>query len=67
MVVVGLVIAAIGGLVWMGVFKWLRLGRLPGDVAIQRDGVSIYIPVVSMLLISGILSLLFWIVGAIRK
>ena len=63
----GLVIAAVGGLIWLGVFKWLRIGRLPGDIAIQRDGKSIYIPIVSMILISGVLSLVLWIVGALKK
>jgi hypothetical protein len=48
-VVVGLVIYA-GGLSWFG--------RLPGDIRIENDGFRLYIPIVSMLLVSLVLSLL---------
>jgi multisubunit Na+/H+ antiporter MnhG subunit len=36
----------------------LGLGRLPGDILIRRDGVTIFIPLGSMLLLSIVLSLL---------
>jgi hypothetical protein len=41
LVVVGLAVAAVGGLVWLG----LPLGRLPGDIAIERDGFRLYVPI----------------------
>ena len=53
----GLAIIVIGLLVWWGGFGWF--GRLPGDIRIERDTVRIYIPLVSMLVISIALSLLF--------
>lgn len=37
--------------------KQLPLGRLPGDIAIQRDGFSFFFPITSMILISIIVSL----------
>ncbi|WP_324435267.1 DUF2905 domain-containing protein [Mycobacterium sp.] len=52
----GIVIAVVGILVWAGAFSWF--GHLPGDIRIERDNVRVYIPVVSMLLISVALSLL---------
>lgn len=68
MVIAGLGMAALGGLIWVGEhFGWFRFGRLPGDVAIQREGFSLYVPWVSMLLLSVVASLVFWIVGALRK
>ncbi len=35
------------------------LGKLPGDIFIKREGLTIYIPLTSMLIISGILTLVF--------
>jgi multisubunit Na+/H+ antiporter MnhG subunit len=40
------------------IFGKLGLGRLPGDILIRRDGVTIFIPLGSMLLLSIVLSLL---------
>ncbi len=56
-VLAGLAIIVIGLLVWWGGFGWF--GRLPGDIRIERETVRIYIPLVSMLVISIVLSLLF--------
>ena len=42
------------------------LGRLPGDIIIQRERFSCYFPLVSCLLASLILSLLFWWFGRFR-
>ena len=54
---IGLVIVVAGLLVWSGLLGWF--GRLPGDVRIERDHVRVYIPIMSMLLVSLALSLLF--------
>jgi Protein of unknown function (DUF2905) len=51
---VGLFIALIGGLVWLG----LPLGRLPGDLVIRRDQVTVYIPITTGILISVVLTVL---------
>jgi hypothetical protein len=55
---VGLVI--VGLLVWSGALGWF--GRLPGDIRIERDSLHIYIPLVSMLLVSAALSLLLYLI-----
>lgn len=59
-IVVGLAIVAIGLLVWSGAFGWF--GRLPGDIRIERETVRIYIPIVSMIVISLVLTLLLNII-----
>jgi len=49
-------------LVVLGLFLWGKLpflGRLPGDITIERDNFVIYIPITSMLILSVILSLVF--------
>jgi hypothetical protein len=37
------------------------LGRLPGDIALQRQNFSFYFPIVSCVVISLVLTLLFWL------
>jgi hypothetical protein len=55
----GLVLVVLG-LVWL-VGERLGLGRLPGDIVIERDGMRIYIPLMTSLLVSVGLSLLLWL------
>ena len=48
------------GLLW----PWLGnlpFGRLPGDIVIERDGFKLYLPLMTMLLLSALISLLFWL------
>ena len=56
----GLGLMLLGGLLWLGGGAgWLNwFGRLPGDVRVERPGFRLYVPWVSMLLISAVLSLL---------
>jgi uncharacterized membrane protein len=56
LVLLGLGIALIGLLVWSGGLGWF--GRLPGDIRVERETVHVYIPIVSMLVISVVLTLL---------
>ncbi len=72
----GKALVALGGLiVLVGVVLMLAgkfnppLGRLPGDIAWRNKSgnTSIYFPVVTSLLISILLSVIFWIISAIRK
>jgi hypothetical protein len=55
-VAIGAILIVIGLLAWSGALSWF--GRLPGDIRIERPGVRIYVPLVSMLLVSIVLSLL---------
>lgn len=58
LIIIGIVLIAIGG-AWLLAEK-LGLGRLPGDIVIERGGVRVYIPVMTSLIISMALSLLLW-------
>lgn len=53
----GAVLLMAGALVYFGAFSWF--GRLPGDFRFERDGVRVFVPFASMLVISIVLSLLF--------
>ena len=50
----------LGFLLWSGALGWF--GRLPGDIRIERDGMRVYFPIVSMLVVSAVLSLVVWMV-----
>jgi hypothetical protein len=39
------------------------LGRLPGDIVVDQGGVVLYLPITTAVLISLLLSLVFWLVG----
>ncbi|HEX9048941.1 MAG TPA: DUF2905 domain-containing protein [Anaeromyxobacter sp.] len=44
-------------------FPGLRIGRLPGDVAIERERWRLYVPLGTSILLSIVLTLLFWLFG----
>jgi hypothetical protein len=57
LLIFGLLVAAAGGLLWLADRIGLPLGRLPGDIRIEREGFSCFIPLVSSILISVLLTL----------
>ena len=57
----GLVLVA-AGLLWPWLAR-LGLGRLPGDIAIRGEHGGFYFPIVTCLLISLVISALFWLIG----
>lgn len=66
LVIIGLLIALLGLLVWGGGSIPLvnRLGRLPGDIYIRRDNFSFYLPITTCILVSIVISLL---IGLLRR
>lgn len=58
LIIFGLVLVAVGVL-WPVIAK-LGLGRLPGDLVIERENFRLYIPIATSLLISLLLSLVLW-------
>lgn len=59
LILLGVVLIAVG-LAWLAGER-LGLGRLPGDFVIERENVRIYIPLMTSLIVSVALSLLFWL------
>jgi hypothetical protein len=57
-VVFGLLLVVVGGLLWLLSVAGLPLGRLPGDIRIEREGFSCYFPIATMLVLSLLLTLL---------
>jgi membrane protein implicated in regulation of membrane protease activity len=62
LVVLGLLIALAGlALVFVGRVPWI--GRLPGDIHVQRGNWSFYFPIATSIVLSLVLTLLFWLFG----
>jgi hypothetical protein len=61
LIVFGLVLVA-AGLLWPLIAR-IGLGRLPGDIIVERENFRIYIPLATSLLISVVLSLILWLVN----
>jgi hypothetical protein len=61
LVTLGLILVA-AGLLWPLLQK-AGLGRLPGDIVIERDGFTLYLPIATSLLLSAALSLILWLIG----
>lgn len=65
--IVGGGLLALGGIVFLVSKTGIPIGKLPGDISIQKPGFSLYVPITSMLILSVILTLLSWLVGAFRR
>jgi hypothetical protein len=61
LIIIGLAIAAVGFL-WPSIAR-LGLGRLPGDIFIERDGFTFYAPITTGVLVSVVLSLVLWLLS----
>ena len=53
------VVLIVAGLLWPWITK-LGLGRLPGDIVVERENFRLYLPITTSLLISVALSLILW-------
>jgi hypothetical protein len=61
LIIFGIVLVVIGVL-WPLISK-LGLGRLPGDIVIERDNFTLYIPIATSLLISIVITALLWLLN----
>jgi len=61
LIIFGLVLVALG-LLWPVIAK-LGLGRLPGDIIIERDNFRLYFPLTTSILVSAVLSLVLWLIN----
>jgi len=59
LIVIGLLIVA-AGLAWPWISK-LPIGRLPGDILVDRPGFKFFMPITTMIIVSIVLSLIFWL------
>jgi DUF2905 family protein len=60
LIAIGVGLILVGLLIWSGSLSWF--GRLPGDIRIERETVHVYVPIVSMLVVSLVVSLAMYLV-----
>jgi hypothetical protein len=61
LIIIGLIIVVVG-ILW----PWLArvgFGRLPGDILIERENFTIYVPITTGLLVSVVLSVILWLIN----
>lgn len=58
-IIIGIVFIIIGLL-------WKFVGKLPGDILIRKENVTFYFPIMTSIIVSIILSLVFWVIGRIK-
>jgi len=66
LIVIGLLIVFLGAILLLA-GKVPFLGRLPGDIVIQRDNVSFFFPVVTMIILSVVLSIILSLIGLLFR
>ncbi|KGA96514.1 hypothetical protein AJ85_17140 [Alkalihalobacillus alcalophilus ATCC 27647 = CGMCC 1.3604] len=64
-ITIGVILITIG-MLWQLIGRFIPLGKLPGDIFIKGENTTFYFPVVTCLIISVILSLIFMLIGRFR-
>lgn len=59
LIIIGLIVVAVGVL-WPWLSK-LPLGRLPGDIVIERENFRFYFPITTMIIVSVVVSVILWL------
>jgi len=59
LIIVGLVLL-VAGLAWPWLSK-LPFGRLPGDISVERENFSLFLPITTSIIVSIVISLLVWL------
>jgi hypothetical protein len=67
LLLLGCIIAAIGIVVLIAGRLGLPLGRLPGDIVYHGKNTTFYFPLATSIILSVVLTLLFWIIGYVRR
>ena len=61
LIAIGILLVAVG-LSWPWLTR-LGLGRLPGDIVVERGGFGFYFPIVTSLIVSAVLSFILWLLN----
>jgi hypothetical protein len=67
LIIAGIILIVIGAGIYLAVKIGLPFGRLPGDIRIDREGVSFYFPLASSILISIVLTIILNIILRILR
>jgi hypothetical protein len=68
LVIVGVLLVAVGLLIMTGSkLSFFGLGKLPGDIAYKGKNVQFYFPIVTCLVLSAVLTLVFWVISLFTR
>jgi len=67
LILLGVMFVAVGVLFYFGAKLPFRLGHLPGDIVVRGKNGVFYFPIVTCLVLSGIITLLAWLMSLIRR
>ncbi|MDF2961344.1 MAG: hypothetical protein K0S39_3079 [Paenibacillus sp.] len=62
LLILGGIVMIVAGLLWAVGGKYLNLGRLPGDITVEKENFKFYFPVVTCIIISVVLSLIMYVI-----
>ncbi|WP_088102631.1 DUF2905 domain-containing protein [Halalkalibacter urbisdiaboli] len=60
------IVCIVIGVIWQIGGRFLPLGKLPGDLLIKRENATFYFPIMTSIVLSVVLSLIFFIIGRFR-
>jgi hypothetical protein len=63
----GVFLFLVGGMIFLSAKLGLPLGRLPGDIRIEREGFSLYLPLTSAILVSVVLTIVVNVIAKLLK
>lgn len=61
LIVAGIILVALGLIIWLFTKAGIPLGKLPGDIQYKSEKVQIYFPITTCIILSLLLSLIFWL------
>ena len=67
LLIFGIVLTAVGAVLLLGGRLPFRLGRLPGDMFYTSRNTTFYFPIVTCVVVSAALTLLFWLIALFRR
>ncbi|MCR8636412.1 DUF2905 domain-containing protein [Paenibacillus radicis (ex Xue et al. 2023)] len=67
LLIIGGIVMIVAGVLWAVGGKFLNLGRLPGDIAVEKGNFKVYFPIVTCIIISVVLSLIMYIIRWFTK
>lgn len=64
---IGIFIVIAGVIIWFWGDKLRWLGKLPGDIRIEKENFSFYMPITTMIIISVVISAILWLIKQLSK
>jgi Protein of unknown function (DUF2905) len=67
LLILGAAVVMLGAVLYFSGKLPFRLGRLPGDITWQGKHTTIYFPIITCILLSVVLTLVFWLISFLRR